>query len=85
MRKGIATVSLSGVLQDKLVAAAGAGFDAIELFDNDLIGSPLAPRRRFANSAAAHRSRCSSPSVTSRAWRPTPSRRSCTGSAPSSA
>ncbi|WP_027862973.1 sugar phosphate isomerase/epimerase and 4-hydroxyphenylpyruvate domain-containing protein [Marmoricola sp. URHB0036] len=44
MRKGIATVSLSGVLQDTLGAAAGAGFDAIELFDNDLIGSPLAPR-----------------------------------------
>jgi 4-hydroxyphenylpyruvate dioxygenase len=44
MRKGIATVSLSGVLQDKLVAAARAGFDAIELFDNDLIGSPLSPR-----------------------------------------
>ncbi len=43
MRKGIATVSLSGVLEDKLVAAAGAGFDAIEVFDNDLIGSPLSP------------------------------------------
>jgi 4-hydroxyphenylpyruvate dioxygenase len=44
MRKGIATVSLSGVLQDKLRAAAGAGFDAIELFDNDLVGSRLSPR-----------------------------------------
>ena len=44
MRKGIATVSLSGVLEDKLAAAAGPGFDAIELFDNDLIGSPLAPQ-----------------------------------------
>jgi 4-hydroxyphenylpyruvate dioxygenase len=44
MRKGIATVSLSGVLEDKLAAAAGAGFDAIELFDNDLIGSPMAPK-----------------------------------------
>ncbi len=51
MRKGIATVSLSGVLQDKLVAAAGAGFDAIELFDNDLIGSPLAPREVAARCA----------------------------------
>ena len=39
MRKGIATVSLSGVLEDKLAAAAGAGFDAVELFDNDLIAS----------------------------------------------
>jgi 4-hydroxyphenylpyruvate dioxygenase len=44
MRTGIATVSLSGVLQDKLDAAAAAGFDTIELFDNDLIGSPSAPR-----------------------------------------
>ncbi|MCW2850060.1 MAG: hpd [Marmoricola sp.] len=44
MRKGIATVSLSGVLGDKLDAVARAGFDAIELFDNDLIGSPLSPR-----------------------------------------
>jgi 4-hydroxyphenylpyruvate dioxygenase len=44
MRKGIATVSLSGVLEDKLAAAASAGFDAIELFDNDLIGSPLSPK-----------------------------------------
>ncbi len=44
MRKGIATVSLSGVLEDKLAAAAGAGFDAIELFDNDLIASPMSPR-----------------------------------------
>ena len=44
MRKGIATVSISGVLEDKLAAAAGAGFDAIELFDNDLIGSPLSPK-----------------------------------------
>jgi 4-hydroxyphenylpyruvate dioxygenase len=44
MRKGIATVSLSGVLADKLTAAAAAGFDAIELFDHDLIGSPLSPK-----------------------------------------
>lgn len=51
MRTGIATVSLSGVLQDKLEAAAGAGFDTIELFDNDLIGSPLAPREVAARCA----------------------------------
>lgn len=43
MRKGIATVSLSGVLADKLPAIAAAGFDGIELFDNDLIASPLSP------------------------------------------
>lgn len=44
LRKGIATVSLSGVLTDKLEAIAAAGFDGIELFDNDLIASPLSPR-----------------------------------------
>lgn len=43
MRRAIATVSISGVLEDKLGAIAAAGFDAIELFDNDLIGSPLSP------------------------------------------
>ncbi len=43
MRTGIATVSLSGVLEDKLAAAAGAGFDTVELFDNDLIASPTFP------------------------------------------
>lgn len=44
MRKSIATVSLSGMLADKLEAAAAAGFDGIEIFDNDLIVSPLSPR-----------------------------------------
>ncbi|HET8993088.1 MULTISPECIES: bifunctional sugar phosphate isomerase/epimerase/4-hydroxyphenylpyruvate dioxygenase family protein [unclassified Rhodococcus (in: high G+C Gram-positive bacteria)] len=44
MYKGIATVSLSGVLGDKLEAIAAAGFDGIELFDNDLVASPLSPR-----------------------------------------
>lgn len=44
IRKGIATVSLSGVLDDKLEAIAAAGFDGIEIFDNDLVASPLSPR-----------------------------------------
>ena len=44
MRTAIATVSLSGSLEEKLRAAAQAGFDGIELFENDLIGSPLRPR-----------------------------------------
>ena len=51
MRTGIATVSLSGVLEDKLAAAAGAGFDTIELFDNDLIASPLSPKEVAARCA----------------------------------
>jgi 4-hydroxyphenylpyruvate dioxygenase len=44
MRKGIATVSVSGVLTGKLDAIAAAGFDGVEIFDNDLIESPLSPR-----------------------------------------
>lgn len=43
MRKGIATVSISGVLAEKLPAIAAAGFDGIEIFDNDLVASPLSP------------------------------------------
>jgi len=49
MRRSIATVCLSGTLEEKLDAAARAGFDGVELFENDLIASSLAPgevRRR---------------------------------------
>ena len=41
--KGIATVCLSGTLEEKLRAASRAGFDGVEIFENDLIGSPLSP------------------------------------------
>ncbi|MCI4591952.1 sugar phosphate isomerase/epimerase and 4-hydroxyphenylpyruvate domain-containing protein [Sphingobium sp. BYY-5] len=44
MKFGIATVSLSGTLEDKLRAAAAAGFDGVEIFENDLIASPLRPK-----------------------------------------
>ena len=50
MRRSIATVCLSGTLDEKLAAAARAGFDGIELFEADLINSPIAP--------AEVRSRC---------------------------
>ena len=49
MRKSIATVSLSGTLEEKLAAAALVGFDGVELFEPDLISCPLTPaqvRRR---------------------------------------
>ena len=36
-RRSIATVCLSGTLPDKLEAAAAAGFDAVEIFENDLL------------------------------------------------
>lgn len=50
MRASIATVSLSGSLEEKLQAAASAGFDGVEIFDNDLVASPLDPEgvRLFA-------------------------------------
>lgn len=48
--KTIATVCLSGTLDDKLVAAAHAGFDGIELFEPDLVASTSSP--------AEIRSRC---------------------------
>ncbi|WP_419992546.1 bifunctional sugar phosphate isomerase/epimerase/4-hydroxyphenylpyruvate dioxygenase family protein [Streptomyces boninensis] len=51
MRKSIATVSLSGSLSEKLTAAAGAGFDGVEIFENDLIASPLHPEEVRARAA----------------------------------
>jgi 4-hydroxyphenylpyruvate dioxygenase len=51
MRTGIATVSLSGLLADKLPAVAAAGFDGIEVFDNDLVASPLSPHEVAARCA----------------------------------
>jgi 4-hydroxyphenylpyruvate dioxygenase len=36
-KRSIATVCLSGTLPDKLEAAAAAGFEAVEIFDNDLL------------------------------------------------
>jgi 4-hydroxyphenylpyruvate dioxygenase len=40
-RRCIATVCLSGTLEDKLAAAAAAGFDGVEIFENDLIQCAL--------------------------------------------
>src|SRR5436309_6665351 len=44
MRKSIATVCLSGTLPDKLEAIAAARFDAVEIFENDLISFSASPR-----------------------------------------
>ncbi|MFJ7967112.1 bifunctional sugar phosphate isomerase/epimerase/4-hydroxyphenylpyruvate dioxygenase family protein [Streptomyces sp. NPDC096324] len=43
MRTSIATVCLSGSLTEKLTAASRAGFDGVEIFENDLLASPLTP------------------------------------------
>jgi 4-hydroxyphenylpyruvate dioxygenase len=48
MKTSIATVSLSGGLGEKLAAIAAAGFDAVEIFENDLLsynGTPADVRR----------------------------------------
>lgn len=42
-RRSVATVCLSGTLEDKLAAAARAGFDGVEVFEPDLLASPWAP------------------------------------------
>ena len=44
MRKSIATVSISGTLPEKLDAIAAARFEAIEVFENDLIQFQGTPR-----------------------------------------
>ncbi|WP_346623536.1 TIM barrel protein [Blastococcus montanus] len=50
-RRTIATVCLSGTLEDKLDATAAAGFDGIELFEPDLLASPWAPSEVAARCA----------------------------------
>jgi 4-hydroxyphenylpyruvate dioxygenase len=52
MRTSIATVCLSGTLEEKLYAAARAGFDGVEIFEQDLLVSPDSPE---TVAALAHR------------------------------
>ena len=52
MKRSIATVSLSGTLPEKLEAIAAAGFDGVEIFENDLLyyaGSPREVRQICAD------------------------------------
>jgi 4-hydroxyphenylpyruvate dioxygenase len=52
MQRSIATVSLSGTLPEKLEAIAAAGFDGVEIFENDLLyydGSPRHVRQICAD------------------------------------
>ncbi|RVU35803.1 sugar phosphate isomerase/epimerase and 4-hydroxyphenylpyruvate domain-containing protein [Hwanghaeella grinnelliae] len=44
MKTAIATVSISGDLSEKLTAIADAGFDGIEIFENDFLTFDAAPR-----------------------------------------
>jgi 4-hydroxyphenylpyruvate dioxygenase len=50
LRTAVATVCLSGTLEDKLAAAATAGFDGVEIFEPDFVASSW--------SAAEVRTRC---------------------------
>jgi 4-hydroxyphenylpyruvate dioxygenase len=43
VRTALATVCISGTLEDKLAAAASAGFDGVEIFEPDLVASPWSP------------------------------------------
>ncbi len=49
--RSIATVCLSGPLEDKLTAAAAAGFDGVEIFENDLIAAACSPAQVRAQCA----------------------------------
>jgi 4-hydroxyphenylpyruvate dioxygenase len=51
VRTSIATVCLSGSLTEKLTAASLAGFDGVEIFENDLLASPLTPEEIRARCA----------------------------------
>lgn len=67
MKTSIATVSISGNLREKLEAIAKAGFDGIEIFEQDFIADTGSPRE-FGAMIRDHglAIRCSSPSGTSR-------------------
>ena len=86
MRRSIATVCLSGTLEDKLAAAAAAGFDEVELFEPDLIALRPGRRRRCAGAppTSASRSASTSRSATSRPSRRTSCARTCGGPSASS-
>ncbi len=61
-RTAVATVCLSGSLDDKLVAAAAAGFDGVEIFEPDFVASP--------SSAAEVRRRCADLGLTIDLYQP---------------
>ncbi|HEY5882597.1 MAG TPA: TIM barrel protein [Nakamurella sp.] len=44
LRTSIATVCISGTLEDKLAAASAAGFDGVEIFEPDFVVSPSSAR-----------------------------------------
>jgi 4-hydroxyphenylpyruvate dioxygenase len=51
MKTSIATVSISGDLREKLEAIAAAGFDGVEIFENDFLAFDRSPREVAAMAA----------------------------------
>ncbi|HEY8471222.1 MAG TPA: TIM barrel protein [Natronosporangium sp.] len=51
-RLAISTVCLSGTLEDKLRAAAAAGFQCVEILESDLVMSPWSPHQARQEAAA---------------------------------
>jgi 4-hydroxyphenylpyruvate dioxygenase len=62
LRTAVATVCLSGTLEDKLAAAAAAGFDGVEVFEPDFVASSW--------SAAEVRARCADLGLTIDLYQP---------------
>ncbi len=62
LRTSLATVCISGTLEDKLEAAAAAGFDGVEIFEPDFVASPW--------SAARVRSHCADLGLTIDLYQP---------------
>jgi sugar phosphate isomerase/epimerase len=63
MKTSIATVSLSGTLGEKLEAIAAAKFDAVEIFENDLVtfnGTAISRACPRANASAPSREQSAS-------------------------
>ena len=44
MKTSIATVSINGTLREKINAIANAGFDGVEIFENDFLTNDLSPK-----------------------------------------
>ena len=44
MKTSIATVSINGTLREKIYAIANAGFDGVEIFENDFLTNNLSPK-----------------------------------------
>ena len=50
MKTSIATVSINGTLKEKIIAIANAGFDGVEIFENDFLTNNLSPKEVKKNS-----------------------------------